>query len=276
MVRRDSRELPTSIRWTLGVLRVFAIICVVAYLLNPGQRSESRLITNSRLAVLIDTSLSMGLPAQSATAQDKQTRMESVIDWITTDGELSQLRQQHDLSIYRFGDTATPVPLATWTKEQAAPVQASAVPLKKSAGSWLSTVLPTLVWVFLLIAIGFVLFWLSGFFGSGTANRSWRLTTFVLSLLFALLLAGILDLSTPEQSVWDALRYSKQGRPTTEPIEGLDAIDAPGGEEVESEADINWADVLRPQGTSTSLGAAIQFIINKERGGPLAGRVSDF
>ena len=37
------------------------------------------------------------------------------------------------------------------------------------------------------------------------------------------------------------------------------------------EADIDWAEVLRPQGTSTSLGAAIQFIINKERGGPLAG-----
>ena len=58
--------------------------------------------------------------------------------------------------------------------------------------------MPALVWVFLAIAVGFASFWLAGFFGGGTANRSWRLTSFVLTLLFALLLAGIVDLSTPE------------------------------------------------------------------------------
>ena len=268
MIRRDTGELPNSIRWTLGVLRVFAIACVVVYLVNPGQRSESKLITNSRLAVLIDTSLSMGLPAESSTSQNKQSRMDSVIDWISTDGELSQLRQQHDLSIYRFGDTATPIPLATWTKEQSVPVQASAP--SKETESWIADVMPALVWLFLAIAIGFALFWLVGFFGGGTANRSWRLTTFVLSLLFALLLAGILDLSTPEQSVWDALQYSNQDQQANSPPPAVpsteDSTDAPAEPE-----NIDWAEALRPQGTSTSLGAAIQFIINKERGGPLAG-----
>ena len=108
MIRRDTGELPKSVRWTLGVLRLFAIACVIVYLLNPGERSESRLITNSRLAVLIDTSLSMGLPAESSTSQNKQSRIDTVVEWITTDSELNRLRQQHDLSIYRFGDTATP------------------------------------------------------------------------------------------------------------------------------------------------------------------------
>jgi len=44
-------------------------------------------------------------------------------------------------------------------------------------------------------------------------------------------------------------------------------------EDAEPEKIIDWADELRPQGTSTTIGAAIQFIINKERGGPLAGVV---
>ena len=159
----------------------------------------------------------MGLPAESVTSENKQTRMDSVIDWISSDGELDQLRQQHDLTIYRFGDTATPIPLATWTKEQPAPVQISAA--KKSTGTWLTQVLPALVWLFLAIAIGFAVFWLFSFFGAGTANRSWRLVSFVMSLLFALLLAGILDLSTPEQSVWNALQYSNQDRPANAPVE---------------------------------------------------------
>ncbi|MDB2685665.1 VWA domain-containing protein [Mariniblastus sp.] len=92
-----------------------------------------------------------------------------------------------------------------------------------------------------------------------------------MSLLFALLLAGILDLSTPEQSVWNALQYSNQDRPANAPVESKAEIEDPASDEIESQADVDWAEALRPQGTSTSLGAAIQFVINKERGGPLAG-----
>ena len=273
MIRRDTGEVPKPIRWTLGLLRIFAIVCAVVYLLNPGQRSESRLITNSRLAVLIDTSLSMGLPAQSSTASTKMTRMDSVLKWITNDEQLNRLRQQHDLSIYRFGDTATPVPVATWTKEQATPVVedgASSAP----AGSWLTRVMPMLVWLFLVVAIGFAVFWLAALFGSLTNNRSWLLMSFVLSLLFALVLAGITDLAAPEQTVWDALRFTETTETLAEPDQPTTASDdLPATEDAEPEKNIDWAVELRPQGTSTTIGAAIQFIINKERGGPLAGVV---
>jgi len=281
MIRRDTGELPKPIRWTLGLLRIFAIVCAVVYLLNPGQRSESRLLTNSRLAVLIDTSLSMGLPAQSSTASTKVTRMDSVIKWITDDEQLNRLRQQHDLSVYRFGDTATPVPLATWTKEQSAPIVEDGASLA-STGSWLTNVMPVLVWFFLIVAIGLAVFWLAAGFGRLANNRSWLLTSFVLSLLFALILAGIVDLAAPEQTVWDTLRFTKSSE-TTKPSETASQTDQPPAAETsddvpatevtESEKSIDWTTELRPQGTSTTIGAAIQFIINKERGGPLAGVV---
>ena len=262
MIRRDTGELSKPIRWTLGLLRIFAIICAVVYLFNPGQRSESRLITNSRLAILIDTSLSMGLPAQSSKSSTKLTRMDSVLKWITNDEQLNRLRQQHDLSIYRFGDTATPVPVATWTKEQATPLVedgASSAP----TGSWLTSILPIMAWFFLVVAIGFAVFWLAALFGSLTTNRSWLLMSFVLSLLFALVLAGITDLAVPEQTVWDTLRFTE----TTEAIAETDQLPAATGsddlvatEDAEPEKIIDWADELRPQGTSTTIGAAIQFL----------------
>ena len=272
MIRRDSHELPSPIRWTLSLLRVFAIICVVTYLVNPGQRSESRLITNSRLAVLIDNSLSMGLPAYLSTASNNTTRMDSVIQWLAADESLDRLRQQHDLSIYRFGDTATPIPLATWTKEQSTPVSATAS--LAATRSSLASVLPVLAWLFLITAAVFCISWLMAVFGSGTTNRSWLLMSFILSSLFALVLTGIVDLSNPEQTVWDALRFSQaDSEPSvleTPPIANNASTDK--GDAAEKDA-IVWTDVLRPQGTSTTIGAAIQFIINKERGGPLAGVV---
>ena len=273
MIRRDSHELPNAIRWTLSLLRLFAIVCVVTYLLNPGQRSESRLITNSRLAILIDNSLSMGLPAYPSKSPKKMTRMESVTQWVAGDDQLDQLRQQHDLSIYRFGDTATPIPLVTWTKEQSAPVPAITTDLA-STRSWQSTVLPALAWLFLALAIVFVVSWMMAMLGSLTVNRSWLLMSFVLSSLFTLILTGVVDLTDPEQTVWDSLRFSRERSDANVQRVVPVADETPSRErDDDAQEDIVWADELRPQGTSTTIGAAIQFIINKERGGPLAGVV---
>lgn len=273
MIRRDSHELPNAIRWTLSLLRLFAIVCVVTYLLNPGQRSESRLITNSRLAILIDNSLSMGLPAYPSKSPKKMTRMESVTQWVAGDDQLDQLRQQHDLSIYRFGDTATPIPLVTWTKEQSAPVPAITTDLA-STRSWQSTVLPALAWLFLALAIVFVVSWMMAMLGSLTVNRSWLLMSFVLSSLFTLILTGVVDLANPEQTVWDSLRFSRERSDANVQRVVPVADETPSRErDDDAQEDIVWADELRPQGTSTTIGAAIQFIINKERGGPLAGVV---
>lgn len=273
MIRRDSHELPNAIRWTLSLLRLFAIVCVVTYLLNPGQRSESRLITNSRLAILIDNSLSMGLPAYPSKSPKKMTRMESVTQWVAGDDQLDQLRQQHDLSIYRFGDTATPIPLVTWTKEQSAPVPAITTDLA-STRSWQSTVLPALAWLFLALAIVFVVSWMMAMLGSLTVNRSWLLMSFVLSSLFTLILTGVVDLADPEQTVWDSLRFSRERSDANVQRVVPVADETPSRErDDDAQEDIVWADELRPQGTSTTIGAAIQFIINKERGGPLAGVV---
>ena len=274
MIRRDTGELPKPIRWTLGLLRVFAILCAVAYLLNPGQRSESRLITNSRLAVLVDTSLSMGLPAQASAPSTKMTRMQSVMKWITDDEQLGRLRQKHDLAIYRFGDSATPVPLATWAKEQPAPVVGESTP-RASSGAWLPHVLSVLAWVFLVVALGFAVFWLSAVLGRTAKNRSWLLASFVFCLLLALLLTGVVDLAKPEQTVWNALRFSHArasdaDAPDQRP-EDATVTDVSSTESDAVEEQIDWGEELRPQGTSTTIGAAIQFIINKERGGPLAG-----
>ncbi|MFP6649526.1 MAG: VWA domain-containing protein, partial [Pirellulaceae bacterium] len=47
----------------------------------------------------------------------------------------------------------------------------------------------------------------------------------------------------------------------------------PADLEQPADPQVNWSDQLRPQGTKTRLGDAVQFLVSKEQGGPIAGIV---
>ena len=121
MCIRDSRRLPRGITILLSVMRVTAIACIILYVLNPGKRSETRLVKTSRLAVVVDTSLSMGLRDQQLNAEsndqsDGPRRIDEVIRWVSNKSEIDSLRQQHDVTIYRFGERAQPEIVANLPK----------------------------------------------------------------------------------------------------------------------------------------------------------------
>jgi hypothetical protein len=65
--RRDTAELPRPLRWTLLVLRSAAWLGVLLFFLDLQKRSEEEIQKPSRVAVLVDTSLSMSLPADWST-----------------------------------------------------------------------------------------------------------------------------------------------------------------------------------------------------------------
>ena len=76
--RRDTRELPRGTRWTLILLRVLAFAGVLLFFLDLQKRSERQVTKNSRVAVLVDTSQSMALPAGDPEDQPSETRIERV------------------------------------------------------------------------------------------------------------------------------------------------------------------------------------------------------
>ena len=65
--RRDAIELPPSRRILLAMLRLGAFGCLAAAWLDLERTTEYEFVSPSRVAVLVDTSASMTLPAMAAT-----------------------------------------------------------------------------------------------------------------------------------------------------------------------------------------------------------------
>ena len=65
--RRDAIELPPSRRILLAMLRLGAFGCLAAAWLDLERTTEYEFVSPSRVAVLVDTSASMSLPAMAAT-----------------------------------------------------------------------------------------------------------------------------------------------------------------------------------------------------------------
>lgn len=107
---RDSRFLAAPWRVLLLSLRVAVLLLLIVILVNPSRRTQLSRIDTSRVAVLIDTSLSMALPAADdpATgpppdAADRQTRAEAVFERLVGGELLTDLSRTHTVSVHTFG-----------------------------------------------------------------------------------------------------------------------------------------------------------------------------
>lgn len=103
MYRRDSVDLRRTTGAVLLALRLAALFGLLAFYLNLEKRTERKVVHNSRVLVLVDTSLSMGLHDAVATAVPAApNRLEQVVA-VLDDGRLiEQLRERHDVQLARF------------------------------------------------------------------------------------------------------------------------------------------------------------------------------
>ena len=128
MYRKDSVELSGGLRWALGALRLLALFGVLFYFFNLEKRTERQLVKNSRVVLLVDTSQSMGLQdSPSPGGPEGKTRIQQVIDTLAGGELIDQLRQRHDVVVYRFDQTSRPTEVASFPKHVAANAGAVAV-----------------------------------------------------------------------------------------------------------------------------------------------------
>ena len=98
--RRESKNISRGLAILLASLRTIALAGILLFVLNPILRSETRITKNSRLAVLVDTSLSMGLKDNSGGAELPR-RIDQVISAFQSSPSITKLREHHDVTIYR-------------------------------------------------------------------------------------------------------------------------------------------------------------------------------
>lgn len=103
MYQRDTRELPGWLGWLLTAFRCVVFLALLILYLDPTWRTEREVVHPSRVVVLVDTSLSMGitdvrLPGTTLTA----SRAQLAAHGLQHTPLLEQLRRTHQVSIWRF------------------------------------------------------------------------------------------------------------------------------------------------------------------------------
>ena len=110
MIRRDSIELRPAVAGMLALLRVVALVGLLAFYLNLEKRTERKVVHNSRVLLLVDTSLSMGLHDLTASAVPAApNRLEQVVSVLDEGKLIDTLRAKHDVTLFRFDSDVTRV-----------------------------------------------------------------------------------------------------------------------------------------------------------------------
>ncbi|HEX4150179.1 MAG TPA: VWA domain-containing protein, partial [Pirellulales bacterium] len=99
--RRDTVELGGLASGVLVSLRMIALAGLLLIYLEPQWRNERDVVHNSRVALLVDTSLSMEAEDNDATAGGA-TRAQKVTAALGDNKFLRQLQNVHDVLVYRF------------------------------------------------------------------------------------------------------------------------------------------------------------------------------
>jgi hypothetical protein len=111
--RRDTRTLGRGWRILLTTLRLAAIAGLVIIAVNPQERTRQMSFRPSRVAILVDTSLSMRFPesgnagdapvsVKGSGATSQPSRADAVRSLLANSSLLADLRKQHNVRIYTF------------------------------------------------------------------------------------------------------------------------------------------------------------------------------
>jgi len=262
--RLDSQELSSGLAVLLLFLRIAAFLGILFYFFDLERRSERRVVKNSRAILLVDTSQSMGIVDADALIPGAN-RLEQLVREFSTGRWLDDLRQLHDVVVYRFDQG--PRPLEIGLLRKLGPSRLDAQPETPPAKQLLQArIVALLAGVMFLGGVVFLLVVLFGRSGATASDRrSWGLVVaFVLTMFGAVLLA-VASLRTPEFDLRVTIGVRGLTETATRPTDGTAAP--------QPEKSISWEGELLPRGVETRIGDAIDYVVSRERGGPIAGIV---
>ena len=271
LYRRDCVELRTGVAASMLLLRGLAFAGVLVTFLGLEQHGERQLTRDSRVILLFDTSLSMGIHDASQPDTLSRNRLQQVVDGLMQSDLIQDLRRLHHVIAYRFDQTPTPVELASLPKLAK---QNDTSLDTVSAADQLAAVLPQIrAWFvasLVLFASGLCLSLVYALSRSPAASAAWWLFAGVCLLMGSLIAGATVHLQQPGVLLGHLIgrdvplevnvptNYSSDGdearRP--EPVTGVD-----------------WIAELKPLGSETRLGEALRYLVDKERGGAVAGLI---
>ena len=258
--RRDAGELRKSTSITLVALRCFALLGILFYFFNLERITEETITKDSRVHLLIDTSQSMGLTDDSD--EQRLARITHIVNEFNDGPTLEELRQNHDVIVHRFSEDSRPVEIATFPR--VARVNSSNE--SKLSDTAIQSVrdLVNIGFALVIAAVVALLFYLvKGRRKDQPEASSWSLLASMVFVLAGVIVIAVGNLRHPQLSFTDTLGITTPNFTSAEAADDTE-IELP---------EVDWNTALIPRGSKTRIGDAVQFLVNKERGGPIAGLV---
>ena len=272
--RRDWVELPKSIGWTLLSLRLLALLGILIFFFDLQKRTEQRVTRSSKLAVLVDTSLSMSMPQQddaSSLSVGSSSRISAVQQMFSQTQLLKQLQDRHDVSVFRFDQSARPSAVASFAKPKQAKTGIESDEARVELWRWLSRFAFAGTMFIILGALLMGASLIARVYGD--LRPAWP---YVLLVAVVAVVSGFVVMSTAilraDQISWRSL-WSM-----TQPDFSTIAASNPSGDKSETNSPVEpnavvWESQLAATGTESRMGDAINSVLEQERGSPLAGIV---
>ena len=267
MYRRDGVELPRAMSLLLLLLRVSALAGVLFFFLQLEKRTERKLVKPSRAMVMVDTSQSMGLRDALPGSTAGPSRSEIVAEQLKSGGLVEQLREKHEVTVLRFDDAEMPVEITTFPRKPT-PEETAASAIELSAEDRLAAARQLALVAAVLLGIAAILA-LVAWFGklpvAAGETSSWAAL-----VAGVLLITGLVVLATANLRSEGVGPLAILG--LAPPASSADDVPTESDEKP-AEAVIDWQEAVAPRGGETRIGDNLQAIIDRERGGSLAGVV---
>lgn len=271
MYVKDSIELPSGLAIALCVLRLTAFLGILFFFFGLEKRAERKLVKNSRAILLIDTSQSMGLrDSDSSNVPAAMSRVEHVAQELAGGSLIGKLREKHDVIAYRFDQGENPVEVASYPRK---PTADEAEETSVSEQGRLNQIVAEARILGLIAAGVLAISLIAGLiyllFGSRAASgeqTSWALLVSMTTLIAAVVMLAVVSLRGSEVGPL-AILGLREAKPAEE------ADDQQGPKEQAAIPAVDWAAQLSPRGAETRIGDNLKYIIDKERGGPIAAVV---
>jgi hypothetical protein len=272
--RKDWDELPRMVGYALLVLRLTALIGILIFFMDLQKRSERRDTRASKVAVLVDTSLSMTMSVDDTPASatnPSASRIASVQRELGQTELLSQLQRGHDTTVYRFDQSSRPSPVATFLKPQA---KSGLADTSQGAESllrllrWTAWIGTAILGASMLVLIVALLVRALSRAGPTGVSMAWSY-----AVLFSVVgsITGFVAIATsvlradniPWQALWSTQEIAPQTK-SENPSEAAQSI-------AQTPDQVPWETLLAATGTESRIGDAVNSILDQERGSPLAG-----
>lgn len=271
--RKDTYEQPRLVGIAMSLLRAAALLGLLLYFLQLDKRTEQRIVRDSRVAILVDTSMSMSLPGtpSSAGVTSGRTRAEEANLLVGQSKFLEQLAERHQVSVYRFDRLSRPTGLAALEKAETENGADNADAGEEVTTSTLASG-QRLTGMAMLLAAACLGLLITSLGAQVIGAKDWKPGNLALLLGAVAYLAflGLFAVALLQNTNYPIANLFGANLPALSTA--TDSSDESADSPAASYPD-DWAAELAARGTESRVGDAIKSILDRESGAPLAGIV---